>query len=108
MKILQSVLICEAFAVGSRGRTPVDRSLDSRSDPADEQANPWWGAQPIPGELLRLVIEIANSIAKYMVPTLRRPASQSWKTFLRNHATAMASIDPFVVPTAFSHCSMGR
>jgi len=29
----------------------------------------------------------------------RRPASQSWKTFLRNHASGIAAIDLFVVPT---------
>jgi len=29
----------------------------------------------------------------------RRPPSQSWRTFLCNHAEAIASIDPFVVPT---------
>jgi len=29
----------------------------------------------------------------------RRPPSQGWKTFLRNHADAIASIDMFVVPT---------
>src|SRR5665213_3565477 len=30
----------------------------------------------------------------------RRPPSQSWNTFLRNHLSATASIDLFVVPTA--------
>jgi hypothetical protein len=29
----------------------------------------------------------------------RRPPSQGWKTFLRNHADGIASIDMFVVPT---------
>jgi hypothetical protein len=29
----------------------------------------------------------------------RRPPSQGWKTFLRNHADGIASIDLFVVPT---------
>jgi len=49
-----------------------------------------------------LGIEIAQStVAKYMVPRSRRPPSQSWKTFLRNHAAGIASIDLFVVPTAF-------
>jgi len=49
-----------------------------------------------------LGIEVAQStVAKYMVPRSRRPPSQSWKTFLRNHAAGIASIDLFVVPTAF-------
>ncbi len=36
-----------------------------------------------------------------MVPRSRRPASQRWKTFLRNYVAGIASIDLFVVPTAF-------
>jgi transposase InsO family protein len=65
-------------------------------------ANPLWGAPRIHGELLMLGIEIAQStVAKYMVPRSRRPPSQSWKTFLRNHAAGIASIDLFVIPTAF-------
>src|SRR6516165_11306069 len=45
----------------------------------------------------------SRTVAKYMVPRFRRPRppSQSWKTFLRNHAAGIASIDLFVVPTAF-------
>lgn len=29
----------------------------------------------------------------------RRPPSQGWKTFIRNHADGIASMDLFVVPT---------
>jgi transposase InsO family protein len=39
-----------------------------------------------------------TTVAKYMAKR-RRPPSQGWKTFLRNHADGMASIDLFVVPT---------
>ena len=63
-------------------------------------ANPLWGAPRIHGELLKLGIEVAQTtVAKYMARG-RRPPSQSWKTFLRNHAEGIASIDFFVVPTA--------
>ncbi|HKJ61721.1 MAG TPA: hypothetical protein VKA94_06955 [Hyphomicrobiales bacterium] len=63
-------------------------------------ANPLWGAPRIHGELLKVGIEVAQSTAaKYMVKG-RRPPSQSWKTFLRNHADGIASVDFFVVPTA--------
>lgn len=63
-------------------------------------ANPLWGAPRIHGELLKLGIDVAQStVARYMVRS-RRPPSQSWKTFLRNHAEGIASIDFFVVPTA--------
>jgi hypothetical protein len=39
-----------------------------------------------------------TSVAKYMARR-RRPPSQGWKTFLRNHADGIASIDLFVVRT---------
>src|SRR6266404_1645722 len=61
--------------------------------------NPLWGAPRIHGELLKLGIEIAQStVAKYIVRR-RRPPSQGWKTFLRNHTPNIAAIDLFVVPT---------
>ncbi len=62
-------------------------------------ANPLWGAPRIHGELLKLGIEIGQtSVAKYMARH-RNPPSQGWKTFLRNHADGIASMDLFVVPT---------
>jgi hypothetical protein len=58
-----------------------------------------WGAPRIRGELLKLGINVAQStVSVYMVPRQGRPL-QSWKTFLRNHAKEIASIDLFVVPT---------
>ena len=61
--------------------------------------NPLWGAPRIHGELLRLGIDVAQStVSIYMAPRRDRP-SQTWKTFLRNHAEGIASIDLFVVPT---------
>ena len=62
-------------------------------------ANPLWGAPRIHGELLKLGIEIGQtSVAKYMARHRRSP-SQGWKTFHRNHADGIASMDLFVVPT---------
>jgi hypothetical protein len=61
--------------------------------------NPLWGAPKIHGELLKIGIDAAQStVSKYMVPGRGRPL-QTWKTFLRNHAEGIASIDLFVVPT---------
>ena len=58
-----------------------------------------WGAPRIHGELLKLGFEVAQStVAKYMAKR-RRPPSQTWKTFLRNHAEGIAALDLFVVPT---------
>jgi hypothetical protein len=61
--------------------------------------NPLWGAPRIHGELLKLGFEVAqSSVAKYMVKR-RRPPSQAWRVFLRNHAQDIAAMDLFVVPT---------
>lgn len=81
---------------GGRPKTPVDiRQLIREMS----VANPLWGAPRIHGELLKLGIDIGQTtVAKYMAKR-RRPPSQGWKTFLRNHADAVASIDLFVVPT---------
>jgi transposase InsO family protein len=57
------------------------------------------GAPRIHGELLMLGIEVAQStVARYMTGR-QGPPSQGWKTFLRNHAAGIASIDLFVVRT---------
>ena len=61
--------------------------------------NPLWGASRIHGQLLMLGFEVAQStVSKYMVRPSKLP-SQPWKTFLRNHAEAIAAIDVCVVPT---------
>jgi transposase InsO family protein len=61
--------------------------------------NQLWGAPRIHGELLKLGFSVAQStVAKYMVKR-RGPASQGWRTFLRNHAPDIAAMDLFVVPT---------
>jgi putative transposase len=61
--------------------------------------NPGWGAPRIHGELLKLGIDIAqSSVSKYMV-RCRKPPSQTWRTFLENHAQQLVSIDFFTVPT---------
>ena len=62
-------------------------------------ANPLWGAPRIHGELLKLGFDVGQTtVAKYMARG-RRPPAQGWKTFLRNHADGIASMDLFVVPT---------
>jgi hypothetical protein len=62
-------------------------------------ANPLWGAPRIHGELLKLGIDVGQTtVAKYMARR-RRPPSQGWRTFLRNHGDGIASMDLFIVPT---------
>ena len=61
--------------------------------------NPTWGAPRIHGELLKLGINVGeSSVSKYMVRS-RKPPSQTWRTFLENHAKQLVSIDFFAVPT---------
>jgi len=61
-------------------------------------ANPLWGAPRMHIQLLKLGVDVdQTTVAKYMAKR-RRPPSQGWKTFLRNHADGIASIDMFVVP----------
>ena len=84
---------------GAPGRPRVDKEIRDLIREVS-RANPLWGAPRIHGELLKVGIDVAQStVAKYMVKG-RRPPSQSWKTFLRNHADGIASVDFFVVPTA--------
>src|SRR5882724_3085161 len=62
-------------------------------------ASPRWGAPRIHGELLKIGIAVSQAtVAKYMVRH-RKPPSQTWRTFLKNHAKDLVSADFFVVPT---------
>jgi transposase InsO family protein len=64
------------------------------------EANPLWGAPRIHGELRKLGIEISQAaVSRYLVRP-RKPPSQSWRTFLQNHAPDIVAIDFFTVPTA--------
>ena len=61
--------------------------------------NRLWGAPRIHGELQKLGIAVSQStVAKYM-RRHRRPPSQTWRTFLTNHASQIMAADLFVVPT---------
>src|SRR5262245_66231824 len=80
------------------GRPKIERELRDLIRRMNTE-NPLWGAPRIHGELLKLGFDVAEStVSKYMIRR-RRPPSQSWRTFLRNHAEAIAAIDLCVVPT---------
>src|SRR5213594_2242900 len=64
------------------------------------RANPLGGAPRIHGELLKLGLTVSQAtVSKYMVRP-RRPPSQAWRTFLKNHAKDLIALDFFTVPTA--------
>jgi transposase InsO family protein len=80
------------------GRPRIDRELRELIRRMSME-NSLWGASRIHGELLKLGYEVAQStVSKYMARG-GKPPSQSWKTFLRNHAEAIAAIDMCIVPT---------
>src|SRR5437867_4940400 len=79
-------------------RSPDRISGSSESHPAHESRHARWGAPRIHGELLKLGIQVSQAtVAKYMVRH-RKPPSQSWPTFLKNHAKDLVSADFFIVP----------
>jgi putative transposase len=62
--------------------------------------NPRWGAVRIVGELRALGFEVsARTVRRYRQQALRRPPSQSWRTFLRNHLSEIWAADLFTVQT---------
>src|SRR5215470_20193077 len=64
------------------------------------RANPLWGAPRIHGELLKLGVTVSQAtVSKYMLRP-RRPPSQAWRTFLKNHASGLIALDFCMVPTA--------
>jgi hypothetical protein len=82
---------------------PVSRELRELIRRMSKE-NPLWGAPRIHDELLKLGFEIAEwTVSKYMIRH-RGPPSQTWRTFLRNHADAIAAIDLCVVPTLTFEC----
>jgi len=62
--------------------------------------NPLWGAPRMHGELLKLGYDVAETtVGKYMAKR-SGPPSQSWRTFVNNHRSAIVAIDFLTVPTA--------
>jgi transposase InsO family protein len=61
--------------------------------------NPTWGSPHIMAELAKLGIHVSDSTVRKYKPRFRKPPSQTWKTFLKNHVDDIVAIDFFVVPT---------
>jgi hypothetical protein len=80
------------------GRPRIERGLRDLIQRMSKE-NRLWGASRIHSELLVLSFQVAQStVSKYMARP-SKPPSQTWKTFLQNHAEAIAAIDMCVVPT---------
>jgi transposase InsO family protein len=64
-------------------------------------ANPTWGSKRIQAELAKLGMRVSDStIRKYRPKTRGNHRDQTWKSFLKNHAKELVSVDFFTVPTA--------
>ena len=62
--------------------------------------NPRWGAVRIRGERRALGHEVsAETVRRYRLQARRRPPSQRWRTFLRNHRDGIWAADFCTVPT---------
>jgi transposase InsO family protein len=83
---------------GNIGRPPVGKPI-SELIQAIVGANPLWRAPRIHGELLKLGIDVSERTVSRILQTVKRPPSQSWKTFLHNHVGEIVATDFFTVPT---------
>ena len=72
------------------GRAPVPREVRDIIRRMSRE-NPLWGAPRIHGELLKLGIEVSEATVSKYIERHRKPPSQTWRTFLRNHVGCLAS-----------------
>src|SRR2546426_12499761 len=85
-----------------RGRTrrpPADSEIAELVRPL-ALAHPLSGAPRIPGELLKLGLDVSQRTVGRLMPRRAKPPSQTWRAFLENHVADLVSVDFFVVPTA--------
>ncbi len=84
------------------GRPPLSEDLVQLIERMARE-NPLWSRRRIASELAKLGYAVGkDAVAKYMPKPPgrpRRPPSQTWKTFLRNHLAGTIAIDFLTVPT---------
>ncbi len=87
----------------SRGGRPATRAHLRRLIRQIARENPTWGAPKIHGELLKLGYIVAErTVSRHLArirPEPTKARSQTWASFLKNHARAIVAVDMFVVPT---------
>jgi hypothetical protein len=75
------------------GRSPVPREIRELIVRLTRE-NPRWGSMRIVGELGKLGYDVSSrTVRRYRRAVRRRPPSQSWRTFLRNHAPHIWAAD---------------
>ena len=80
------------------GRPPISLQI-RRLIRTLAKANPLWRAPRIHGELLKLGIAVSKRTVSRVLQTVKRPPSQTWRTFLRNHVGEIVAVDFFTVAT---------
>ncbi len=88
---------CRSNRSPGRSRIPTQvRDLIRRL----ARENPRWGSLRIVGELRKLGYDISSrTVRRYRRSRWRGPPSQSWRTFLKNHAPPIWAADFFTVQT---------
>ena len=86
-------------SAGPPGRPPIGENLRGLVQTM-AIANPLWRAPRIHGELLKVGVEVSERTVSRILRTIKRPPSQTWRTFLKNHVGELVSMDFFTVPTA--------
>jgi putative transposase len=93
------------YPAQARGRPPVPDQVQTLIARLATE-NPRWGYQRIRGELLHLGCRVsASSIARILrangLQPTPRPASTSWRSFLRRQAAGILACDFLTVDTVF-------
>jgi len=84
---------------GRRGRPSLDSDVRALILKMTD-ANPLWGAPRIHGELVKLGIAVSErTVSNLLRRHRRKPPSQTWRTFIKNHMPDMVGADFLVVPT---------
>jgi hypothetical protein len=63
-------------------------------------ANALWGAPRIHGELAKLGLTVSQKTVAEYLGRRDGPPSPTWRAFLSNHVSQLASVDFFTVPAA--------
>ena len=84
---------------GKRGRPALDSDVRALILKMAD-SNPLWGAPKIHGELLKLGVAVSErTVSGLLRRRKRKPPSQTWRTFIKNHMPDMVGVDFLVVPT---------
>jgi putative transposase len=89
------------FPRRGHGRPPLDDDFQQLIVRL-AQENPRWGYQRIQGELLRLGVQISaiairTTLRRHRLDPAPRPASTTWRAFLRQQAAGILACDFFTV-----------